>query len=153
MDAGVGVNEDAFGGETLGAVTGDGVAVVEVTMLARVEFDLAVVVVEACREPIIGMNRLDGPEVAIGNAKRFVGGCELDAVAYGELAVDLLVDADACKASGIVGRKLSVCFFDRELVCGWVDRYDRCVGGSFNSDGFAATCVANYIIDLVVACP
>jgi hypothetical protein len=63
-------------------VTGHGVAVVEVTMLARVEFDLAVVV-EACREPIIGMNRLDGREVAIGNAKRFVGRGELDAVAYG----------------------------------------------------------------------
>ena len=64
-----------------------------------------------------------------------------------------MVDADAGKAAGIVGRKLSVRFLDRELVCGWVDRDDRCVGGSFDSDGFAATCVANYVVDLVVACP
>jgi hypothetical protein len=72
VDAGIGVNEDAFGGKALGAVTGNGVAVVEMTMLVGVEFDLAVVV-EACRQPTIGMDRLDGGEVAIGNAERFVG--------------------------------------------------------------------------------
>src|ERR1700680_4218083 len=44
VDAGVAVNEDAFGGKALGAVTGNGVAVVEMTMLVGVEFDLAVVV-------------------------------------------------------------------------------------------------------------
>ena len=44
VNAGIGVNEDAFGGEALGAVTGDGIAVVEMTMLVWVEFDLAVVV-------------------------------------------------------------------------------------------------------------
>jgi len=32
VDAGIGVNENAFGGEPLGAVTGDGVAVVKMTM-------------------------------------------------------------------------------------------------------------------------
>src|SRR5208282_2426821 len=77
----------------------------------------------------------------------------LDAVAYGKLAFDLLVDTDACKAAGIVGRKLSVRFFDSKLVLGWVDRDDRCIGGSFDSDGFAATCVANYVVDLVVVRP
>ena len=152
VDAGIGVNEDAFGGEALGAVTGDGVAVVEMTMLAGVELDLAVVV-EAGGNAAIGRNRLDYCEVAIGNAERFVGRGELDAVAYGELAFDLSVDADACESAGIVGGKFSVRFLDRELVCGWVDRDDRCVGGSFDSDGFAATCVANYVVDLVVACP
>ncbi len=44
VDAGIGVDEDAFGGEALGAVTGDGVAVIEMAMLIGVEFDLAVVV-------------------------------------------------------------------------------------------------------------
>ena len=56
MDAGIGVNEDAFGGEALGAVTGDGVPVVEMTMLAGVELDLPVVV-EAGGETAIGMDR------------------------------------------------------------------------------------------------
>jgi hypothetical protein len=40
----IGVDENAFGGKALGAVAGDGVSVVEMTMLAGVEFDLAVVV-------------------------------------------------------------------------------------------------------------
>src|ERR1700733_2605484 len=123
MNFGIGMDEDAFGGKALGAGAGDGVAVVEMTMLAGVEVNLAVVV-EPCCEPTIAMDRLDGREVAIGNTKRFVRGGELHAVAYGELTVDLLVDADACKAAGIVGRKLSVRFFDRKLVWGWVDRYD-----------------------------
>jgi hypothetical protein len=48
VDAGIAVNENAFGGKALGAVTGDGIAVVEMTMLAGIEFDL-VIVVEAAR--------------------------------------------------------------------------------------------------------
>ena len=44
MDAGVGVNENAFSGEALSAVARDGVAVVEVTMVGRVELNVAVVV-------------------------------------------------------------------------------------------------------------
>ena len=80
MDAGIGVNEDPFGSEALRTVTGDGVAVVEMTMLAGVEHDLAVVV-EAGGEPTIAVDRLDDGEVAIGNAKRFVGRGELDAIA------------------------------------------------------------------------
>ena len=58
VDAGIGVNENAFGGEALGAVTGDCVAVVEMTMLVGVEFDLAVVV-EAGGEATIGVDRLN----------------------------------------------------------------------------------------------
>ena len=44
VNAGVGVNENAFGGKALGAVTGDGIAVVEMTMISGVKFGLAVVV-------------------------------------------------------------------------------------------------------------
>jgi hypothetical protein len=44
VDAGIGVNQDALGGETLRAVAGDGVAVVEMAMLAGAELDLAVAV-------------------------------------------------------------------------------------------------------------
>ena len=102
MNAGIGMNEDVFGGKSLRAVTGDGVPVVEMSMLTGVELDLPVVV-EAGGEAAIGMDRLDNGEVTIGNAERFVGGGELDAVAYGELAVDFSVDADTCEAAGIVG--------------------------------------------------
>src|SRR5208282_3493677 len=76
-----------------------------------------------------------------------------DAVAYRKLAFDLLVDADAAETAGIVGGKFVVRFLDREQVCGWVDRDDGCVGSGFDSHGFAATCVANYVVDLVVVRP
>ena len=152
MDAAIGVDQNALRGEALRAVTGNGVAVVEMTMFFGVEFNLAVVV-EADGQATIGVDRLDRGHVAICNAERFVGGSKLDAFTYGELPLDLLVDADACKAAGIVGRKLSVRFLDREFVCGWVDRDNRCVGGSFDSDGFAAACVANYVVDPIVARP
>jgi hypothetical protein len=117
VDAGIAVNEDAFGGEALGVVTGDGVAVVEMTMLVGVEFDQAIVA-EADRYATIDVDRLDRGHVAIHNAERFVGGSKLDAVAYRELVSDLLVHADAGEAAGIVGRKFSVRFLDREQICG-----------------------------------
>ena len=43
MDAGIGVNKDAFGSETLGSVVGDGIAKVEAAVLSGVEIDLAIV--------------------------------------------------------------------------------------------------------------
>jgi hypothetical protein len=152
VDARIGTNENAFGSEALGAVARDGIAVVEMTMLVGVEFDPAVAV-EADGQASIRVDCLDRRHVAICNAEPFVGGSKLDAVAQGKLALDLVVDADAGKAAGIVGRKLSVRFLDREFVCGWIDRDNRCVGGSFDSDGFAAACVANYVVDPIVAGP
>ena len=133
-------------------MTGDGIAVVEMTMLDGIKLDLAVVV-EACRKPTIGMDGLDDREVAIGYAKRFVWGCELDAVAYGELTFDFLIDADAGESAGIIGGKFLVRFLDYELVYAWVDCENRRIGSSPDSDGFAATCVPNYIVDLIVVSP
>jgi len=44
MDAGVGIHQDAFCRQTLGAMAGDGIAVIEVTVFNRIEVELAVVV-------------------------------------------------------------------------------------------------------------
>ena len=93
----------------MGAVTGDGIATVEMTMLTGIELDLAVVV-KSGGNATVGLDRFDNGHVPIGDAERFTGRGELDTVTYGELPFDLLVDADACKAAGIVGRKLSVRF-------------------------------------------
>ena len=68
VDTGIGVNEDPFGGEALGTVTGDGVAVVEMRMLVGVEFDLPAVI-EADGQATLGVDRLDRGHVAIGNAE------------------------------------------------------------------------------------
>jgi hypothetical protein len=51
VDAGIAMNEDAFCSESLGAMTGDGVAVVKMTILAGVKFDLAAVATRAVTWP------------------------------------------------------------------------------------------------------
>ena len=68
VDAGVGIDEDALGGEALGTVAGDGVAVVEVVVLLGIEFDLALVV-ETGRNASVRRDGLDGSKVAVGNAE------------------------------------------------------------------------------------
>ena len=134
VDACIGVYKDALRGEALGAVAGDGVAVVEMAMISGIEFDLAIVV-EASGNPAIGRNRLDYGKVAIGDAERFVGRGELDAVTNGKLAVDLAIDADAGKAARIIGGLVRrIRFLDREEVCGGVDADDCSVGSSLDSD-------------------
>jgi hypothetical protein len=54
------------------------------------------VVVETGRYAAVRRDGLDCSEVAIGDAERPIGCGELDAVADGELGVDLSVDADTC---------------------------------------------------------
>lgn len=79
MDAGVGVDEDAFGGTPLPAVAGDPVALVEMTMLTRVELDLAAVI-EAGENATFGQSRFDHSHVPIGDADRCIGRGKLNAV-------------------------------------------------------------------------
>ena len=99
------------------------------------------------------MDRFDDGKVAIRNTERFVGCGELDALAYGELVVDCLVDTHPGQTTGIVGRKLVVRFLNREQVRGRVDCYHRRIRASPDSSGFAATCVPNYIVDVIVVRP
>ena len=80
MNTGIGIHEDALGGEALGAVAGDGISVVEVAMLLGIELDLAVVI-EPCCDSTIGRKRLDCGEVTIGDSKGLVGRGELYVVA------------------------------------------------------------------------
>ena len=70
---------------------------------------------------LIECSRISGSRIGV------VGGraeMRLDAVAHGELAFDLSVDADACETAGIVGCEFLVRFLDRELICCWVDHHN-----------------------------
>ncbi len=71
MDAGVGVDEDTLGGETLGTVTGDGVAVIEVPVVSGVEFDLPIIV-EPGGNAAVGCDGLDYSEIPVGDAESFI---------------------------------------------------------------------------------
>lgn len=115
-------------------MAGDGVAVVEMAMVAAVEFDLDVVV-EADGEPTIWMHRFDDGEVAIGDPKLFVGRGELDAIAYGEVVFDHSVNTDTGESARIIGGKFPARFLNGELVCNWVDCHYRGISSSPNSDG------------------
>ena len=68
VNVGIGVDEDALGGEALGAVAGYSIAMIEMAVLSRIELYLAVIV-QARREAAIGMDRLDDGKVTIGNPK------------------------------------------------------------------------------------
>jgi hypothetical protein len=53
MHAGVGVDEDALGGQALGTVAGDRIAVVEMAVVGRIELD-ATLIVQAGRDSAVG---------------------------------------------------------------------------------------------------
>lgn len=152
MDAGIGMNENTLGGESLGAVAGDGIAVIEVAMLSGVELDLSTVV-QAGREAAIGMDRFDDGEVAIGDAERLIRRSELNAVTGGEFSVCLLIDADACEAARVVCCEFAVLFRHCEQVRRWINCDHRSVAAGFDTDAFAAARITNDIVEFVVAGP
>ena len=100
MDARVGVDQHALGGESLGTVAGDRVAVVKVAVLYSIEFELPIV--EKCDDVAVRLNGLDHGEIPVGDAKLFVRRSELDAVAGGEVVYHLSIDADAGQAARII---------------------------------------------------
>lgn len=67
MDIRIRMDEHALCGKPLGAVTGDGVPVVEMAVFGSVEFDV-VVIVQTCSDSAIRMDRFNNAEVTIGDA-------------------------------------------------------------------------------------
>jgi hypothetical protein len=119
VDAGVGIDQDAFRGESLRAVAANGVSVVEMAMFFGIEFDLPAIV-EAGRDAAIWDNGIDGGKVAVADAKRLVRSGELDAVADGKFARNFPIHSDAGESAWIVGAQLGalVSFF-RPAICGF----------------------------------
>jgi len=68
VNTGISMNENALGGETLGAMAGNGISVVEVAVLAGVELNLPVIV-QAGRKAAIGMDRLYDGKVTVGDSE------------------------------------------------------------------------------------
>jgi hypothetical protein len=85
------VDEDALGGEALGAVTGDGIAMVEMTMLVGVDLDPAVVV-EARGKATVGMDCLDDARSRLATPSDLLGARELNVVAYREFSFCFAID-------------------------------------------------------------
>jgi hypothetical protein len=83
MDTSIGVNQDTLGRESQGAVAGDGVAMIEVAVLAGAEFDPAIAF-EPTRDATIGCDGFNHGKAAIDDAKRLVWCGELNPVANRE---------------------------------------------------------------------
>src|SRR5580692_12664436 len=115
MHSGTSVDENPFGGEPLRAVAGHCVSVVEVSMSKRVELDLTSIV-EARRDMSVWPERIDHSKIAVGDTERFVGGCELNLVADGEVICYLPVDIDAGEAARIIGDDISGWLFDGKQI-------------------------------------
>ena len=76
---GVHVHQHAVGGGTLAAVAGDGVAVIDMRVLSDVELHF-LAGVEPNLKISVGVDLLDGSELAVGNMLIPVGSGELEAV-------------------------------------------------------------------------
>ena len=68
MDAGIGMYQDPLYGDALGAMAGDGVAVIEMAMLGGVELNQPVAV-EPCADTSIRRDGLDYGKVAVRDAE------------------------------------------------------------------------------------
>lgn len=68
MNAGIGVDENPFGSETLRAVTGHGVSVIEVPMGGGIEFHLTTTI-EARGNVTVERNGLDHREITVCDAE------------------------------------------------------------------------------------
>src|SRR5579875_3342388 len=71
MNACIGVNKNALGGYTLGAVAGDCVAVVEVPILSAIEFNLPAVV-EPGAHSAVRRDGLDYGHIPVGDSETLV---------------------------------------------------------------------------------
>ena len=80
MDARISVDEDPVCRETLRAVTGHCVSMIEVSMIRSVKLNVTPII-EACGNVSIWFDRVDHGKVAVGNAERLVGCRELNSVA------------------------------------------------------------------------
>ena len=68
MDASIGVDQDALGGEALGTVAGDGVAMIEMAMFGRVELDEPVII-RPRGNSAIRRDGFDHGKIAVGDAR------------------------------------------------------------------------------------
>jgi hypothetical protein len=63
---GVHVNEDTVGSLSLAGVAGHGITVVEMRMLARIEFNHTPTF-DLQAQPLVSVDALDGPQLSVGN--------------------------------------------------------------------------------------
>ena len=105
----INIHEDSIGCETLGGVTGYGIAVIEMRHCAGIEGH-GFLFIEAHSNLTALVDTLDGSEIPVRNSQGSVGSGELYAVANRKLEFKLLIGGDAAQAGGVVGNLIAVRF-------------------------------------------
>jgi len=97
VNIGVDVHQYSVSGEPLGAMTGDGVAMIEVPHLIGVERN-GLAALHMHGKLTVLADVLDRADIAVGDAQLPVGCGELHSVPHGELPFQLTVRTDAVQA-------------------------------------------------------
>ena len=146
------VDEYSLGGDSLGAVGCDGVAMVEVPHAGGIEGDGLLFAVHLDSE-LAPVEVLDCSKVAVGNSKLSRRRGELDAIAFGEVAMNFLVCRDSLQPARIVGAFLPVPEAHGEAVVLGLNRGDGGVAAALDSLIFTALAVVDDVSSLVLCRP
>ena len=130
MDPHVCVNENALGSESLGAVAGYGISVIEVAVLCRIEFESAAIIQSGGNA--VSSDGFNVRKVSISYAKRLVRRGELDAITRCEFMCDNAINTDACESAWTVSSSFSIFLFHCEQILVRLDSGDGCVRPGLN---------------------
>ena len=92
-------------------------------------------------------------QLAVGNVQIFRGRCELDAVAFGKLALCCAVDGDSLQAARVIGHLLAGLTLDREQVLSGICVCDGGIFSGIDSHDFAASRIAQHVAWVVLFGP
>src|SRR5271165_2924892 len=92
-------------------------------------------------------------QFAVGNVQILRGRCELDAVAFGKLALCFAVDGDSLQAARVIGHLLASVTLDREQVLFSVRVCDGGIFSGIYSHDFAASRIAQNVAWVVLFGP
>jgi hypothetical protein len=146
------MDDDTVNRLSLARITGHGIAIVEVLVLAEIEVD-GFPGFQAKAKVSAGINLFNVPELAIGHLSSLERGRELDSFVLGKLPLFPVIDIDALEPLGIVGNLLAVLTADGEEVFGSIDVYDGRIFTLFDSYPATASGVPNHIPRIVSVCP
>ena len=91
----------------LAGIAGDGISMVEMRMMLRIEFDFALIV-QPQPHRSIPPDALHSSQVTIGDLQFLAGRGELDAISYGEPLLLLSVDRNSNLAARVIGGLLPI---------------------------------------------
>ena len=152
MGGSVDIDEDAICGETLRTVASDGISMIKMRMLGRVELNGR----PSSRRRVMlpfGVNFLDHAKLAVCDSELLIGCGELNAFANREFSFYFAIDAHSREPFRIVRDLVAARLFNRQEILDWVNGDDGAIGSRLDSSEFASSRIPHYVIDLIAGGP